>query len=85
MGQQQVDLECLRCHTTMEFLGQKMSQRAEAFSLDNFMVYRCPACGKVEFFEFIVEDIECIACGAIITAGQQACPACDWTWLESHD
>jgi predicted RNA-binding Zn-ribbon protein involved in translation (DUF1610 family) len=85
MEQQQTNLECLRCGNTMELLGEKAFQHASAFDFDGFIVHRCPTCGKVEFFEFIVEDVECVECGATITAGQQACPACGWTWIESDE
>jgi predicted amidophosphoribosyltransferase len=44
-----------------------------------------PTCGKVESFELRDENIECVECGATIEPGQQACPACGWTWIESDD
>ena len=77
-------LKCLRCSSMMEFLGTRDYRHIEPnFGGDSFFVYRCPACGKVEFFEFIVEDIECLDCGTIIKPGQEACPNCGWTWKTS--
>ena len=72
--------ECLRCHSPMEFLGRRSYQTSRTVMPDSFLLYRCPTCGKVEFFEFIVDDIQCLECGALIKAGQNVCPECGWTW-----
>lgn len=84
-AEKSVQLECLRCHSVMEFKGSRVYGGPGAFdNRDCFLIYRCPACGKVEFFEpaTFAEDIQCMDCGAAIAPGQEACPNCGWTW---HD
>ena len=83
--EEETHFECLRCHSTMEFMGRWGCERYETLELDYFLVYRCPACGKVEFFEFVLEEIECPECGATIKADQEACPSCGWTWERKRD
>jgi len=70
----------------LEFSGRRFYQQAGFRHMpDSFLVYRCPACGKVEFFEFVIEDIECIECGTLIKASQKACPNCGWTWEKADN
>lgn len=73
-------LECLRCHTTMEFVGRQTWLTVSLVG-NTFSVFRCPTCGKVEFFD-PEEDIACLSCGATIKAGQDKCAACGWTWKD---
>lgn len=89
----QVKLECLRCHTVMDYLGRRryladpldaqIALGVAGIRHDEYIVYRCPACGKVEFFEFIDTDITCLECGATIEVGATACPKCGWSWNDS--
>lgn len=78
-----VHVDCLRCHSPMQFLGKRSYQSWHESLLsttDSFILYRCPGCGKVEFFEFVVDNTECLACGETIRVGQAACLRCGWTW-----
>ena len=55
------EIECLRCNTLMQYLGQQQFQLGKTGWLMGdfpnliagameFSVYCCPACGKIEFF-----------------------------------
>ncbi len=77
--------QCLRCQTILEYLGERTYRLEGAFPpMDNFHVYRCPTCGHVEFFAFVVTDIQCLECGATIKPTDRACPQCGWTWEEAE-
>ncbi len=90
-SEQQTTLRCLRCNELMEFGGTGNFYRGDNRSLwdsfESLALFRCPACGKVEFFEFTdvpPEAITCLNCGETIPADRERCPACGWTWLESE-
>lgn len=83
MEDTQTAMDCLRCQIPMEFRGKRSyASRHDSLleELDTFLVYCCANCGKVEFFEFVVEPTECLSCGALIQIKQSACPECGWTW-----
>ena len=80
------DLKCLRCSETMQYVGTEDFQlgRTGFFLGDipnllagamTLSVYRCPSCGKVEFFSFEpleTEDTE-------DRIAQVRCPRCKQT------
>jgi predicted RNA-binding Zn-ribbon protein involved in translation (DUF1610 family) len=52
-------------------------------------IYVCDSCGRLEWFlgssgpkPSFPHDVECLACGIVIPAGQPQCSACGWTYEE---
>ncbi len=78
-------VQCLRCHTTMQYIANKKIQLGQTGwllgDLPNLIagameaaIYTCPSCGKIEFFQ----SENTASAGTI---AQQKCPACG----KSHD
>jgi len=72
---------------------QLIDMFSDIFKADNYSIsmYLCPRCSKIEFFSFDVgeadmpTEIDCMQCGAVIPADQDACPGCGWTWEKSDE
>ena len=90
------DLKCLRCGEAMQYLGTEDFQLGKTgFFLGDLpnlfagamrlSVYRCPACGKVEFFsfepmesedEYEIPQVRCPRCKQMHDMDYPKCPFC---------
>ena len=94
------DLKCLRCGENMKALGTESFQLGKASWLFGDMshlfsgamrlsVYRCPGCGKVEFFSFEPEEeetedriaqVRCPRCKQMHDMDYPKCPFCGYDY-----
>jgi DNA-directed RNA polymerase subunit RPC12/RpoP len=53
---------------------------------ERVFVYRCPQCGKLEFFahdtdhDMKNQEMACFECGGPIGPGESRCARCGWSW-----
>lgn len=99
------NLKCLRCGTDMEFSGREQFQLGEESPYRGLLavmtsesmqvdIYRCPDCGKLEFFEPGVRrratqpqtNWTCAECGTYNAARVGTCQSCGVTrhWSDSQ-
>ena len=95
------DLKCLRCGEAMQYLGTEDFQLGKTgFFLGDLpnlfagamrlSVYRCPACGKVEFFsfepmeseeeEYRIPQVQCPRCKRMHDMDYPKCPFCKYDY-----
>ena len=96
------DLKCLRCGNRMNYIGTEDFQLGKTgFFLGDLpnlfagamrlSVYRCPSCGKVEFFsfepmeseeEYEIPQVRCPRCKQMHDMDYPKCPFCghDYQW-----
>lgn len=98
-------IRCLRCGTDMEFSGRERFQLGEESPYTGVLavmtsqamqvdVFRCPDCGKIEFFEPRARksifppktNWTCSQCGTYNLARVNTCQGCGVTrvWSENH-
>ena len=97
------DLKCLRCGEAMQYLGTEDFQLGKTGfflgDLPNLLagamrlaVYRCPSCGKVEFFSFEppeseeayeIPQVRCPRCKQMHDMDYPKCPFCKHDYRRS--
>lgn len=99
-------LKCLRCGTDMEFAGREQFQLGEESGYSGILavmtaeslrmdIYKCPACGKIEFFEPHPRNVPasapktnwtCAECGTYNLGRVQNCQGCGVTraWSDAQ-
>ena len=51
---------------------------------DSLSAFRCGACGTIAFRGLGQDDIDCLACGAMIPSDGNVCPKCGWTYVKTN-
>ena len=95
------DLKCLRCEHQMKYIGTEDFQLGKTgFFLGDLpnlfagamrlSVYRCPSCGKVEFFslepteseeeEYQIPQVQCPRCKQMHDMDYPKCPFCKYDY-----
>ena len=99
-GEMKTDMKCLRCGEAMQYMGTEDFQLGKSGWLlgdlphllsgaMRLSVYRCPACGKVEFFSFAsagdeeegrIAQIACPRCKQMHDMDYPKCPFCGYDY-----
>ena len=95
------DFKCLRCEHQMKYIGTEEFQLGKtSFILGDLpnlfagamtlSVYRCPSCGKVEFFsfepakseeeEYRIPQVQCPRCKQMHDMDYPKCPFCKYDY-----
>lgn len=83
------ELKCLRCNIELKKLGKETIQlwghTPLAINSLDVILWSCPICGELSFFQPTEQDTEnnaltkvCPQCGQHCHAAKQSCPACGY-------
>lgn len=90
------ELRCSHCDSVEFFKSQAQLNTAGLTLLGleflnrSATTYLCKSCGKIEWFyseitednERVKDEMDCLACGALIPSEQNHCSKCDWTYSD---